>query len=100
MKSKAMHNNFIKIQAVENCNSIDELIVNGSYKVTFNENGIKVNGAKILNHIVMVITRTYDGHTAVPFKKANKPRVGPTQVIEYKQYRISFQLYRVFKYHI
>lgn len=68
MKKNMSNDYFIQIQGPKEYNNLNEVSIYGSFKIPYNTNGINNQGANILKHVVMVITRTYDGHSVAPFK--------------------------------
>ena len=61
-------NYYIRINGPEKCNSINDLVIHGEFNVSYNQDGIMVRGSDVLKHIILVVTRVYDGYAIAPFK--------------------------------
>lgn len=53
-------NNYIRINGPEQCNSINDLVIEGEFNVFYNQDGIMVRGSDVLKHIILVITIVYE----------------------------------------
>lgn len=59
---------FIKIEGPEHCKQSGNFKISGQFNVSYEKNGVTVQGAKVLKHIVLVVTRSGNYHSLTPFK--------------------------------
>lgn len=61
---------FITIEAPAHCSDSKDIKLRGRFKVPYGKDGITVEGAQVLKHIVMVVSRGGNYQAVTPFKDA------------------------------
>lgn len=59
---------FITIEGPQQCQHHDEFKISGQFKIHYEQSGISARSARVLKHIVLVVTRSGNYQALTPFK--------------------------------